>query len=151
MVDGDNPEILIDEEAVRATGTSRDALLRQIHQELHEIHRREQLYRGDRKRMPVRNKTVIVVDDGIATGSTIRVALQALRRAGTRRLILAVPVAPPRAIESLRTECDEIVCLSSPPWFRTVGELYEDFSQTTDEEVIGLLNKHQSPFLTSLS
>lgn len=142
MVDGDSPEILLDQESMRITGTTREALQAQIDRELLEIHRREKLYRGDRRRIPVAGRTVIVVDDGIATGSTIRAALRAMRRAGPRKLILAAPVAPPATVESLRQECDDVVCLSCPLNFRAVGEAYEDFSQTTDAEVIALLEQH---------
>jgi putative phosphoribosyl transferase len=141
LVDGDEPELLLDEESVRVVGATRDELDAQIERELREIRRREELYRGKRPRADVRGRTVIVVDDGIATGSSVRAALRAMRRAAPARLVLATPVAPPHTLESLRRECDEAVCLFSPAWFRAVGEFYGDFDQTTDEEVIELLGR----------
>ena len=84
---------------------------------------------------------MIVVDDGIATGSSVRAVLRALRRADPRRIVLAVPVGPPESIESLRPEADEVVCLVQPPWFRAVGQFYESFEQLEDREVIELLTK----------
>jgi putative phosphoribosyl transferase len=82
---------------------------------------------------------VILIDDGIATGGSVRAALRGLRRAAPKRLILAVPVAPPDTVDSLRAEVDELVCLSMPIFFHAVGQFYEDFRQTTDEEVVQLL------------
>ncbi|HEY3244380.1 MAG TPA: phosphoribosyltransferase [Phycisphaerae bacterium] len=141
LVDGDDPEILLDEQTLRALGLTRADLHDQIERELLEIRRRERLYRGDEPRVDVRDRTVIVVDDGIATGSSVRAALRALRRAQPRRLVLATPVAPPRTLESLREDCDEVVCLICPQWFRAVGEFYESFEQTSDEEVTELLRQ----------
>jgi putative phosphoribosyl transferase len=139
LVDGDEPEILLDEHTVRAIGITQDDLSAQIHRELHEIRRRERLYRGDEPRIDVRDRTAIVVDDGIATGSSVRAALRALRRNSPGRLVLATPVAPPQTLASLRRDCDEAVCLLSPRQFRAVGEFYQDFEQTSDDEVIALL------------
>ncbi len=120
---------------------TREQLEGQIRRELAELKRRERLYRGDAPPPNLTGQSVIVVDDGIATGSTVRAALRAIRRARPRRLVLATPVAPPRTVEALSEECDEVVCLLAPPWFRAVGQFYEQFDQTADEEVIDLLRK----------
>ena len=109
--------------------------------ELAEIERRRRLYRGGRPAAAVRGRTAIVVDDGVATGSTVRAALAALREAGPRRLVLAVPVAPADTLAELAGEADEIVCLASPEPFLAVGQHYRDFTQTSDAEVIALLRR----------
>lgn len=98
-------------------------------------------FRGDRPRVPLDGRSVIVVDDGIATGATAAVACEVVRAHGSARVVLAVPVAPPDAVARLRTQADEVVCLSTPSAFRAVGEWYQDFSQTPDEEVLTLLTQ----------
>jgi putative phosphoribosyl transferase len=107
--------------------------------EQEELTRRERLYRGDRPPPDVRGKTVILVDDGLATGSTMLAAVQALRRQGPARIVMAVPVASPDTCELLKEEVDEVVCAATPEPFYAVGLWYQDFSQTTDEEVRELL------------
>ena len=107
--------------------------------ELQELERRERLYRGDRPPPDVRGKTVILVDDGLATGSTMLAAVRALRQQGPARIVVAVPVASPDTCELLRTYVDEVVCAATPEPFYAVGLWYRDFSQTTDEEVRELL------------
>lgn len=104
-----------------------------------ELERRERLYRGNRPLPEVRGKTVIVVDDGLATGSTMRAALRALRRQGAAHLVVAVPTAPAYACAEFGTEADECVCADLPERFHAVGASYEDFSQTSDAEVKALL------------
>jgi putative phosphoribosyl transferase len=146
LVDGDQPELLLDRDRARRLGVTLDDLEQVVRGELAELRRRERLYRGGADRIEVRDRTVIVVDDGIATGSSIRAALRGLRRAQPRRLILAVPVASPATIESLQDLCDEWICLLLPGSFRAVGEFYENFEQTTDEEVIALLQRNRSRF-----
>jgi len=141
VVDGVSPEVVLDQRIMREIGVTEYDLREQIDMELAEIRRRETLYRGDRPPPRVRDCTVIVVDDGIATGSSVRAVLRALRRADPRRIVLAVPVGPPESIESLRPEADEVVCLVQPPWFRAVGQFYESFEQLEDREVIELLTK----------
>ncbi|HTX24093.1 MAG TPA: phosphoribosyltransferase [Steroidobacteraceae bacterium] len=105
------------------------------------LDRRERSYRGDNPRPDVRERIVILVDDGLATGSSMRAALEALGRQDPRRLIAAVPVAPPATCEALRAEADEVVCVSMPAAFRGVSEWYRDFAQTTDDEVRTLLTR----------
>lgn len=110
-----------------------------VAQEAAELARREILYRGGRMHLPVAGRTVIVVDDGIATGSTMLAAVQLLRQQHARYIIVAVPVAPPDTVRSLQVEADEVLALFQPEPFGAVGYFYEDFSQTTDEEVREIL------------
>jgi putative phosphoribosyl transferase len=107
--------------------------------ELQELERRERLYRGTRPAPDVRGKTVILVDDGLATGSTMRAAAAALRQQQPARIVVAVPVSAPETCDEYRMGVDEIVCAVTPEPFQAVGLWYEDFSQTTDEEVRDLL------------
>jgi putative phosphoribosyl transferase len=107
--------------------------------ELSTLERRERCYRGDDPRPQVRERIVILVDDGLATGSSMRAALEALGRREPKRLIAAVPVAPAEACEALRAEADEVICVATPRAFHGVSEWYRDFSQTSDEEVRALL------------
>jgi putative phosphoribosyl transferase len=106
-----------------------------------ELERRENLYRGDRPAPEVRGRTVILVDDGVATGTTMRVALAALRKQAPARLIVAVPVAPRYTFEELSEEADEAICAKTPGHFVSVSQWYESFPQTTDEEVQRLLER----------
>jgi putative phosphoribosyl transferase len=108
-------------------------------EEARELERRERAYRGDRPEPDVRGKTVILVDDGLATGSTMRAAVAALRAQGPARIVVAVPVGAQSTCEELSREVDEIVCLAMPEPFLAVGRFYDDFSQTTDQEVHDLL------------
>lgn len=109
--------------------------------EQQELERREQLYRGDRRTLDVRGLTVILVDDGLATGSTMRAAITALKKLKPNRLVVAVPVGPASTVQELREEVDELVCVMVPEYFDGVGRWYEDFSQTTDGEVRTLLDR----------
>ncbi|PYM05369.1 MAG: phosphoribosyl transferase [Verrucomicrobia bacterium] len=107
--------------------------------EREELKRRERDYRGDRPAPEVRGRTVILVDDGLATGATMRAAAAALRQQGAAKIIVAVPVGAPSSCHEIRSAADEVVCLQTPGSFMGVGQYYEDFSQTTDEEVRELL------------
>ncbi|GGQ00008.1 hypothetical protein GCM10010249_17780 [Streptomyces roseolilacinus] len=102
-------------------------------------------YRRDRAGVPLRGRTAVLVDDGIATGSTALAACRVARAHGAARVVVAVPVAPPQALALLRREADDVVCLSSPEWFGSVGQWYDDFTQTGDEEVAELLARHPPP------
>lgn len=112
--------------------------------ELAEIERREQLYRASRPVPQLHGRVVILVDDGLATGSTMLAAIQAVRQAEPAHLIVAVPVAPPETCRELGAEVDEMICLHTPTQFFSVGMWYQDFQQTTDSEVIDLLNQAES-------
>lgn len=116
-----------------------DDLEGQVQQEIKEIERRMTLYRGSRVPPELAGRTVILIDDGIATGYTVLAALRSLRRAGPQRIILAVPVAPPETLERLKPEVDRIVCLEAPDDFYAVGQFYLHFDQNSDQEVIDLL------------
>jgi putative phosphoribosyl transferase len=109
-----------------------------------ELARRERLYRGARPAPDVHGRTVILIDDGLATGSTMRAAVAALRKQTPARIVVAVPVAAPETCEEFKTEVDEVVCAATPRMFNGVGRWYEDFSQTTDEEVHELLAQARS-------
>ncbi|MFG2341455.1 phosphoribosyltransferase family protein [Streptomyces yangpuensis] len=130
---------VISEDIVRSSRVTREALEAVERAEEAELARRARRFRGDRPRVALDGRTVIVVDDGIATGATAAAACQVVRAQGAARVVLAVPVAPPDAVARLRDETDDVVCLSAPPAFRAVGEWYRDFSQTSDEEVVSLL------------
>src|SRR5437868_989383 len=110
-----------------------------------ELARREQLYRGDSPAPDVRGRTVILVDDGLATGATMHAAIAALRRQQPARIVVAVPTAAPETCDALRAEVDDVVCAITPEPFYSVGLWYEDFSQTTDDEVRDLLARAVQP------
>ena len=107
------------------------------------LRERERLYRGDRAAAPVGGRAVVLVDDGLATGTTMRAALAALHQRSPASLVVAVPVAAPATCAALRGEADEVVCALTPEPFYAVGFWYEDFSQTTDDEVRALLGRAQ--------
>src|SRR5262249_14340505 len=109
--------------------------------EQRELERRQRLYRGDRPPPNVRGRTVILIDDGLATGSTMRAAVSALRQQQPARIVVAVPVAATSTCDALKAEADEVICAQTPEPFTAVGLWYEDFSQTTDEEVRDLLER----------
>lgn len=145
VIDGAAPQHILNDDAVRATGASADYVRRELDRQLAEIERRRRAYLGDRPSPAVAGRTVIVVDDGIATGATMTTALRAIRKAGPARLVLAVPVAPADVVPRLRAECDELVCLATPDPFFAVGVHYGDFRQTGDSEVIELLASARRP------
>ena len=109
--------------------------------EQQELARRERLYRGGRSPPDVRGRTVILVDDGLATGATMHAAIQALRQQQPARIVVAVPTASPETCEEMRAEVDDVICAITPEPFHAVGLWYQDFSQTTDEEVRDLLSR----------
>ena len=109
--------------------------------EQQELERRERAYRGDRPPPDVRGRTAILVDDGLATGATMHAAVRALKQQGAGRVVVAVPIAPPETCDQLREVVDDIVCAVTPEPFHAVGLWYEDFSQTTDDEVRDLLGR----------
>jgi predicted phosphoribosyltransferase len=132
---------VLNAEVVRALGVD-DAMIDGISaKERKELERRERAYRGDRPAPRVRGRTVIVIDDGLATGSTMRAAVCALREQGPARIVVAVPLGAAETCAELRTLADETVCLHTPEPFYAVGLWYDDFSQTTDDEVHDLLTR----------
>ena len=116
--------------------------------EQQELKRRELVYRGDQPALSVAGKTVIVVDDGIATGASMLAGIHALRELRPAKIVIAVPVAPPEACARLAYEVDEIVCVAEPEHFRAVGQFYDDFAQTEDHEVIDLLAKNRKALVS---
>ncbi len=114
-----------------------------------ELARRDALYRGSRGAVPVRDRTIILVDDGLATGSTMQAAILALRRREPKRVIVAVPVGAKETCQALARSADEVVCVATPEPFNAVGLWYEDFSQTSDEEVRRLLGSGDNHFVKS--
>jgi putative phosphoribosyl transferase len=139
VVDGSAPQLVLNEAIVRALDPPRDYLAEEKRRQLAEIERRRKLYRGDRPAPDLAGRSVVIVDDGIATGGTVRVVLQAVAHAQAARTIVAVPVAPAEMVPELEREADALICLATPEPFRAVGLAYEDFTQTSDTEVIALL------------
>lgn len=139
IVDGDEPEIVVNEDIARSLRYSEAEVVSLAQAELAEIERRRMRYRRSGRSLPVDGRTVIVVDDGIATGATVRAALKALRKRQAGFVVLAVPVAPREVVARLEGEADAILCLSSPDRFSAVGEAYADFDQVSDETVAALL------------
>jgi predicted phosphoribosyltransferase len=127
--------MVVDWRLARQLGVSREEVEAIAAREREELASRERRYRGGRPAPAVEGRTVIVVDDGLATGATSEAAVRALRPRGPARIVLAVPVGSPSAVDRLSALADEVVCLDAPGWFMAVGEFYEDFSPTTDEEV----------------
>lgn len=132
-------EIWLDDGLVRELRISPKEIEREAEIQRQEIERRTSVYRQDRLPIDVTNKTVVLIDDGIATGSTVLASLRALRQQNPSRLILAIPVGPAETTDRLVSECDQVIVLSTPEPFYAVGRFYERFAQTSDEEVIELL------------
>jgi putative phosphoribosyl transferase len=137
--------LVLDPSIVRMAGLSEAELNAVIDRERREIERREREYRDDRPPANVEGKTVILVDDGLATGSTMRAAAMALRSRSPKKLIVAVPVGARSTCEEFQGEVDEVVCAASPEDFHAVGLWYQNFEQTTDEEVRELLERARKP------
>jgi len=139
IIDGEDPQLVINEEVCALADVSRSEIDAMAKEELQEIDRRTKLYLKDRPRAAVSGRSAIVVDDGIATGTTIRAVIKALRLKGPKSIVIAVPVAPRDAMQELREEADDVVCLETPEPFFAIGLYYQDFHQIQDEEVIRLL------------
>jgi putative phosphoribosyl transferase len=145
VVDGDPPDIVLDEETMAMTGVDEAYVEAEAKKQWREIERRRGVYLQGRAPVGVEGATAIVVDDGIATGTTVRAALKALRRRKPSRLVLAVPLAPSDTLAALRSEVDDIVCLAEPFPFHAIGLHYRDFHQVGDEEVLQALNAANAP------
>ncbi len=144
VTDGTHPLRILNERVIATIGVEHEYIEREVARQLEEVRRRQRLYRGGRPAVVLIGRVVVVADDGIATGATMRAGIQALRRGAVARIVLAVPVAPPETACSLREDVDELVCLETPAEFTAVGAFYDDFRQTTDAEVIAALKVRPS-------
>jgi len=136
---------VLNDDVVKPLGISDHMIEAAAAQELEELNRRERLYRGGRPVPDMSGRTVILVDDGLATGATMRAAIQALRQQQPARVVVAVPTASPDICEALRSEADDVICVMTPEPFFAVGHWYDDFTQTTDDEVRRLLMTRTQP------
>jgi predicted phosphoribosyltransferase len=125
-------------------GVSNEYLQEQLQRIRNELQRRYRIFTGKNESTNFKNKSVILVDDGIATGSTLLAAVKSIREAGAEKIIIAVPVAPLQAAHRFKPLCDEYICLSEPYGFKSVGQYYNDFPQISDEEVVALLNDKET-------
>ena len=141
VTDGEEALTVVNPEVARLTGAPAAYLEQARARELAEIERRRALYLGDRPRLDPRGRIAIVVDDGLATGATARVAAKALRAQGAARIIAAAPVGPAETVAALADDFDEVICLKQPERFYGVGACYRDFHQLSDEEVVSLLRE----------
>jgi putative phosphoribosyl transferase len=132
---------IINGDVVEELGISQETIDAVTERERKELHRREQLYRGNRPSRDIRGRSVILVDDGIATGSTMRAAIAAIRQLSPVRIVVAVPVGAPETCKQLATEVDEIICVAMPKLLHSIGQFYGRFEQTSDEEVRDLLER----------
>ena len=130
---------VLNEDVLRALPKADQVIESVTAKETAELERREKSYRDDRPAPELRDRVVILVDDGLATGATMRAAVKALRQRGVAKIVVAVPVGPPDTCREFEDEADETICASAPEFFQAVGQYYEDFSQTSDEEVRDLL------------
>lgn len=139
VADGNEPDIFIDRKLAAELAIPEDYIKDETARQIAELERRRQVYRAGRSPLEIAGRAAIVVDDGIATGATMRVALQATRRRNPAWLVLATPVAPPDALDSLRAEVDEVVCIETPVGLGAIGFYYRDFHQVSDGEVTAIL------------
>jgi predicted phosphoribosyltransferase len=139
VVDGETPIVVRNEDVINLSGVGESEFQAVCRDGLAEIERRRRRYLGGRQPVVIAGRTAIVVDDGIATGATVRAALRATRLRKPRQLVLATPVAPADTIRELRSEADEVVCLEEHEFFGSIGAYYADFRQVGDDEVIALL------------
>jgi putative phosphoribosyl transferase len=134
---------IIDENLVSYLSVSREFIKEESERQKKEIQRRLKAYRQDAPNPTLQGRDVIVVDDGIATGSTMKAALVSVRNQGAVSIIVAVPVGPPSTIQELKKIADQVVCLNTPEYFQAIGQFYDNFEQTTDQEVIDLLRQNR--------
>jgi putative phosphoribosyl transferase len=145
IAEGDPVERVVDAETIALLNVPGDYLDREIERQKKELERRRIAYRGDRPALDVHASTAIVVDDGIATGATMRAALRSVRWRHPSRLVMAVPVGPPSTLAAMHGEADELVCLQSPELFEAISPFYEEFHQLADDEVTDLLHRAAAP------
>ena len=141
VADGDSPEIVLNPDVVETLGLTEDFIASVAARELAAIARRQQDYAAVRAEFSRKGRSVIIVDDGVATGMTMQAALRSVRHNQPARVIAAVPVASPDAANMLREEADDVVCLSAPRAFHSVGSFYQDFGQVSDDEVLTFLRQ----------
>ena len=139
--------MILDDNLIDYMGVSGDYIRAEAEHQKQEIQRRLKLYRQDAPYPNLKGLDVVVVDDGIATGSTMKAALASVRNRGAATVIVAVPVGPPSTIIELKKQADRVVCLYTPEYFQAIGQFYTDFSQTTDEEVIQLLKENRQSLM----
>jgi len=132
---------VLNQEVVRVIPYAEEVIEAVTARETAELQRREQIYREGRPAPELRDKIVILVDDGLATGATMRAAVKALRQRGAAKIVVTVPVGPPDTCEEIAQEADEAICISTPPFFQAVGQYYENFSQISDDHVRELLTR----------
>ena len=142
VVDNAAPTVILHDETVQHLNISRDYIDNLTATALHEIDRRREIYLKGRKPLSPKNRTAIVVDDGLATGATMEAAVKALRKAEPRKIVVAVPTAPGDAVRALCNIADDVICLETPAPFWSVGSQYDDFRQLSDEDVIRCLARH---------
>lgn len=142
VIDGSRPAVVRNGEIIRLAGITDEEFDSVCQRELAEIEHRRRLYFADRPAVDIAGRVAIIVDDGIATGATVRVAVAGLKARAPAKIVVAVPVAPPDAVETLKQEADEVVCPLQPKMFGAIGYFYRDFAQLTDDDVIRLLAAH---------
>jgi predicted phosphoribosyltransferase len=133
--------LLLNDAVVNYLSVSKEFIEETAREQMVEVERRQKLYRGDRAMAKIAGRTVIVVDDGLATGATMKVAVRALKRKEPSKLVIAVPLGAASTCSELKNEADELICLMTPEPFFAVGSWYENFEQTTDQQVRELLQK----------
>lgn len=143
VTNGEHPQTVLNQDLLALAGVDDAYIKAESARQLAEVRRRQSRYRLGRPPVPIENRCVIVVDDGIATGATVKAGLMALRQSPVSKLILAVPVAPAETLAEIQPLVDQIECLSIPPNFIAVGRSYEDFNQTSDEEVMAILQQQR--------
>lgn len=141
VIDGKTPAVIRNEGVIAANGISEDDFLACCERELEEIKRRRHLYLGDRPDRDIKRKIAIIIDDGLATGATMRAAIKGLRLRHPDRIVVAVPVSAVDVLDVVRREVDDIVCLETPAGFQAVGLHYRDFPQLTDQDVLDALTE----------
>lgn len=141
LVEGADEQIVINEDVRRMSGADEEYIAQAVADQRAELERRKAVYLGDRVRLNPSGRTVIIVDDGLATGATMKAALIGLKRSGPARIVVALPVAPKSALEEIYDQADDVICIYPVTAFRGVGQFYEDFHQLSDDDTVGWLNK----------